>query len=376
MHTLPITKINMKTHTFEGTDKIWSAILNPVQGEMAKDKAVKILSDVFSFSDEEARELLQNAPVILFEDISHDQAERILNFMEDRGLPLVITDSLLQKRKCFRTVWMNAPDLGFLDREPVPAEMTPVSMEREKALSAGEAIVHIREELNGAPDAEKKEPRRSGANDYQRKYESLWREHNMLVEERLIQDRKIETLEKEVRLLREKENCYLGDLKLSHTEKDTLRQELEAQEICNELLTKQVHEQNDNLTKLANLETSEKVLKERFAALVAEFADTEKVWAERISQVDLEKKHLEQDCENLRATIKELTTKLGEAERKQEELISREALSWCERALKELVKRQEELEGDITGREKLLKAILSEQEKLEQEILRFKKFRN
>ncbi|HNV86643.1 MAG TPA: hypothetical protein PKL97_06730 [Candidatus Omnitrophota bacterium] len=367
--------MSLRRDTVEEIEKIWSVILNPVTGEMAKDRAVRILSEVFSFSDEESRELVQNAPVILFEDLPREQAQRVIDCLHRKGLELLMTDSLLQKRKCFRAVWFEGPRFNFLEEETLIPEIK-LREEDHKVLDPGEAIAHIREELNGNGASIRRESRAEGAMDFKRKYEMLLREHNLLGEERLIQDRKIETLEKEVRLLREKENCFVADLKIVQTEKETLRQELDALDVRNELLTKQIHEHQQTLTRFSALETSEKVLKERLDSLLAEYADTEKSWASKLSQAEHEKKQLEQDCENLRASVKDLHLKLGEAERRQEELVSREALTWCERALKDLVRRQEELEGDIRDREKLLKGILSEQEKLEQEILRFRKFRN
>jgi len=375
MHTVSMPKMSLRKDTVEEIEKVWSVILNPVAGEMAKDRTSRILSEVFSFSDDESRELIYNAPVILFEDLPRDQAQRVTGCLQRKGLELLMTDSLLQKRKCFRAVWFDGPRFNFLDEETLVSE-AKLPEEEHKALAPGEAIAHIREELNGGSAQVRRESRAEGAMDFKRKYEMLLREHNLLGEERLIQDRKIETLEKEVRLLREKENCFVADLKIFQTEKETLRQELDALDVQNELLTKQIHEHQQTVAKLSALETSEKVLKERLDSLLAEYADTEKSWASKLSQVEHEKKQLEQDSENLRSSVKELHLKLGESERRQEELVSREALTWCERALKDLVKRQEELEGDIRDREKLLKGILSEQEKLEQEILRFRKFRN
>ncbi|GEM_PF-3410043 len=83
----------------------WAVILNTLQEEIKKRSAAQQIQMFFSVSIEEARELLENTPIILLDSISEDNAEKIRDVFVNSGLDVVITGETLVKRKCFRTVW-------------------------------------------------------------------------------------------------------------------------------------------------------------------------------------------------------------------------------------------------------------------------------
>ncbi|MBI4970457.1 MAG: hypothetical protein HZC17_01250, partial [Candidatus Omnitrophica bacterium] len=95
----------------------WSVILNPLQEEVKKRTAAQQLQIFFSVSLEEARELIENTPIILLDSISVDSAEKIKDVFIASGLDVVITSETLVKRKCFRTVWPKEPTLDQIIRQ-------------------------------------------------------------------------------------------------------------------------------------------------------------------------------------------------------------------------------------------------------------------
>ncbi|MBI4398200.1 MAG: hypothetical protein HY586_03655 [Candidatus Omnitrophica bacterium] len=83
----------------------WAVILNPVTEEVKKRSAASQIQLFFSATLEEARELLENTPIILFDSLSEEVAEKVRDIFTGAGLDVVMTSETLVKRKCFRTVW-------------------------------------------------------------------------------------------------------------------------------------------------------------------------------------------------------------------------------------------------------------------------------
>ena len=95
----------------------WSVILNPLQEEVKKRSTAQQLQSFFSVTLEEARELIENTPIILLDTLSEDSAEKIKEVFTSSGLDVVITSETLVKRKCFRTVWPKEPTLDQIIRQ-------------------------------------------------------------------------------------------------------------------------------------------------------------------------------------------------------------------------------------------------------------------
>lgn len=354
---------------FAEADNSWSIILGPVRGELAKTRAVHKISEAFSVSEEEACSLIDNAPIVLLEDLSYDSARKIKVYFEGNDLSVQFSNNPLEKRKCFRTVWPEVPRLSFAMETPV-RDSTSKGVDRE-VLSAGDAIAHIREEIMNGNASEPTEGRPGTDGNVTRKYEALGREYSLLAEDKMIQDQKLEALDKEVRFLRDKEGATTAQLKTALVERENLMHELEAVKIKNELMKGELESRDSKVkTRLAEMEVENQALRERMDSLGREYEEAEKVWVARYRKKEEDTKPIEAEAADLRAKMMGLSAKVAEADEFRKRAVSEEVLRLREQALKELVKRQEWLAREIMEKEKLLKTVLSEQERMEQEILK------
>ncbi len=94
----------------------WSVILNPLQDEMRKRAAAQQLQLFFSVGPDEAKELLENTPIILLDVLSEENAQKIKDIFINSGLDVLITSETMVKRKCFRTVWPKEPTVDQIVR--------------------------------------------------------------------------------------------------------------------------------------------------------------------------------------------------------------------------------------------------------------------
>ena len=367
----------IRKRTFAEPDSSWSVILNPVKGELAKSRAVDKISQTFSITAEEAYQLIENAPVILLEDLSYETANKIKIYLNENGLEIEFTNNPLEKRKCFKTVWPEEPRFNFPESETYHPSISRAAPSSREILSSEQAIAHIREEMNG--DGAKLAKLDASENEFafSKKYEVLLRQYNLLVEDKLIQDKKLEALEKEVRFLREKESTTAGDLKSLSAERENLLHEVEALRVKHELAVRQSEvEDGSRESRFRALESEKKAMREKLEALELEYDEAEQCWAEKLKDKEDALSGFELRLQTLQKQLEDYRQKAGDETRAREKVLAEGTLGLRETALKELVRRQEELEQDITDKERRLKLVLAEQERLEKEIVRAKQLKN
>ncbi|GEM_PF-1465417 len=352
-------------------DKSWSLILAPVRGELAKSQTTDKLSQFFSISEEESSQLVESAPVILLEDMPYETAQKAKHYLDESGVEIILTNNPLQKRKCFKTVWPEEPRLNF-----VPRETSLFEPPSRKEFFSPEQPAPRRDEGSRNGASVLKNTGFDDQGEYQKRYELLLHQYNLLAEEKLIQEQKALAIEKEVRFLRDKDNAASSHLKALALDKENLLHELEALRVKHELVAKQLEAaEAAQSRKFSAVENENKAMKERIEALEKEYEEAETLWARKLKAKDDEVRGHEDQRELFRRKAEDLSLRLEDAERSYQRALVEETMGLRERALRELVKRQEDLEREITEKEKLLKTILAEQEIFEQEIVRAKQLK-
>lgn len=347
-------------------------ILSPVKGELAKSQTTDKLSQFFSISSEESAQLVESAPVILLEDMPYETAQKAKHYLDESGVEIILTNNSLQKRKCFKTVWPEEPRLNYVAFEQHFEPQTP----RKEYVPQEPVAQARREERPKAGDSILKSIGFDDQGEYQKKYELLLHQYNLLVEEKLIQEQKADAIEKEVRFLRDKDNAASGHLKTLAADKENLMHEMEALRVKHELVAKQLEDAQASQTqKFAALEGETKTLKDRLEMLQKEYEEAEMLWSRKVKSKDDEVRGYESQTEAFRIKTEELAHRLEQAEKNYQRALAEETMGLRERALRELVKRQGELEKEITEKEKALKSILAEQELFEKEIVRAKQLK-
>lgn len=91
----------------------WCLILNPIYNEIDKRKVAHKISEMFSLSPEEAEELVDNTPIILLDNLPRAVADRVKKHFQPTGAEVFMTNEVYLKRKCYRTVWPEPPNLSF-----------------------------------------------------------------------------------------------------------------------------------------------------------------------------------------------------------------------------------------------------------------------
>lgn len=90
----------------------WAVILDRPASDFSKNRAVDKLAELFSLSAEEAKDLVANTPLILLDHLSMDLAERIKGQFLHSNVDCSLTNDTFTKRKCFRAVWPEQPNLA------------------------------------------------------------------------------------------------------------------------------------------------------------------------------------------------------------------------------------------------------------------------
>ena len=123
------------------SEQNWCLILNPLYNEIDKRKVSRKISETFTLSTEEADDLVNNTPIILLDNLSHETASQVKDFFRPTGAELLMTNEVYLKRKCYRTVWPEPPSLSFLATE-VPEPERPKS--ESHRLHPDEALEEMR----------------------------------------------------------------------------------------------------------------------------------------------------------------------------------------------------------------------------------------
>jgi hypothetical protein len=104
---------NRKKQTEE---RNWCVVLHRLQNEIDKKKVASKISEVFGLSLDEAFDLASNTPIILLDNLNEEIAAQIKDYFSVLGAEMKMTNDVFVKRKCYRTVWPEAPNLSFLHK--------------------------------------------------------------------------------------------------------------------------------------------------------------------------------------------------------------------------------------------------------------------
>lgn len=95
-------------------DGNWALILNPVQSEIEKADLTQKLIEIVSFSMDEAAQLVDLTPLVLFDGVDVGKANDLKKYFEKQNIDVIISNDAALKKKCHKTIWPEPPDFGFL----------------------------------------------------------------------------------------------------------------------------------------------------------------------------------------------------------------------------------------------------------------------
>lgn len=120
-----------------GEEQNWCVILAPIKNDFDKKKVAQKISEIFELSTEESSDLVSNTPIILLDNLTKNIAQQVQEYFRSLGAEMRLTNDVLQKRKCYRTVWPETPNLSFLHQwQPAkaPESSAPEAMEPDQAV--------------------------------------------------------------------------------------------------------------------------------------------------------------------------------------------------------------------------------------------------
>lgn len=171
-----------KTH---GEEQNWCVILSPLKNEFDKKKVAHKISEIFTLSNEESMDLVSNTPIILLDNLTKNIAGKVKEFFNGIGADTVLTNDVLQKRKCYRTVWPEAPNLSFLQQwQPAgshPGAEVISTSEAIEAINAIEPPIPITAKSTNLKFSDFQRPERDAA--AQQEADRLRKENGMLREQ-------------------------------------------------------------------------------------------------------------------------------------------------------------------------------------------------
>ncbi len=122
-----------------GEEQNWCVILSPLRSELDKKRVAQKIASIFALSAEEAADLVANTPIILLDNLTKSVAGQVRDYLRGAGAEILLTNDVLQKRKCYRTVWPDPPNLSFLH-----GWQPAVKQEPQEALAPDDAVHEIR----------------------------------------------------------------------------------------------------------------------------------------------------------------------------------------------------------------------------------------
>lgn len=131
----------LRSKKTQGEDQNWCVILSPIASELDRKKVAQKIANVFSLSFDESQDLVRNTPIIILDNLSRPIAVKLKEYFRASGAETILTNDVFQKRKCYRTVWPEPPNLGFL-HEWNPLEEN--KQENEQPLNPEDALHEIR----------------------------------------------------------------------------------------------------------------------------------------------------------------------------------------------------------------------------------------
>ena len=129
----------------QNPEQNWFVVLNSFENEIDRKKISQKISEIFSLSLEESLDLVSNTPIILLDNLNKAVALQLRDYFKVLGANLTLSNDVLFKRKCYRTVWPQQPNLGFLHQWKPPLEQRDrLSQNLQEALDPEEALHEIR----------------------------------------------------------------------------------------------------------------------------------------------------------------------------------------------------------------------------------------
>ncbi|MBI4357704.1 MAG: hypothetical protein HY584_00240 [Candidatus Omnitrophica bacterium] len=112
----------------------WALILDRSTNEFTKNRVAEKLAQLFSLSNEEGKDLIENTPIILLDHMPLESVEKIKEQLSQWSIDCSLTNDTFTKRKCFRAVWPEQPDLDRLlnksSSDPILSSEGPVPVNR------------------------------------------------------------------------------------------------------------------------------------------------------------------------------------------------------------------------------------------------------
>lgn len=96
------------------TQAEWAIVLDRLPNETTKPAAVDLIVKTFPLSAEEARDLVESTPIVLLDQLPLEVAEQIKKFFSASQVPCTVTRDAFAKRKCFRAIWPEQPNLSSI----------------------------------------------------------------------------------------------------------------------------------------------------------------------------------------------------------------------------------------------------------------------
>ena len=355
--------MRFRSAKIQSEDSNWSVILNPLRSELDKKRVGEKIAELFRVSYEEARELVRNTPIILLDKLTHPEALQLQSILQGIRAEVTLTSNHLAKRRCFRAIWPENPDLSFLETPLSPAHQPVKEQGVEEAPLPVPVSTSLPAHFASADEGEKKE--------YEKKLKTL----ELLYEERTRENQELKrSLEEELKkhsdqakedhrtLHEDWEERYQG-LKSEYQESKAIYEEkFLAQQNEFEVLKERVHEMENLQEKAAHLEKQAQELlqklnqfesaKEELSRVVKERTDEVNLWREKYhllaqkserfeSLYEGEKKRREQLEESVRQTA-EMTDRI----RRDLEIQAAETQRWREK-FEELEENQKHLEKEF-----------------------------
>lgn len=386
----------LRNRQVRDNDQNWCVVLNSVASEIDKKKIAQKIADTFSLSSTEASDLVSNTPIILLDNLNRPLAAKAKEYFRVAGAEVILTNDMLRKRKFYRTVWPEPPNLSFLMNWE-PAAVHPAVDENE-ALAPEEALHAIRSR-NKTSDPSPSRDGVGASEDFERwkkeclalREEVAWlrEEVDRRIKEQLsfqekmvppseLQDRErqIQDREREIqeirRLLYETEERY----RLLKSEYD------EARALFGQKISETAQEATRWQRKFEEMNGSLQALQEEGRGAEERYRDLQKKHLamledmegrlRRAREWEVQVRAQETEIESLRREVAQVRERLAKQEMAGRASLEKGRAAEREEKLRRLVDEQRKMETEIREREEAIRRILEEQVSVERDMLREK----
>ncbi|MBN1492591.1 MAG: hypothetical protein JW938_00440 [Candidatus Omnitrophica bacterium] len=137
----------------------WAMVLNPLKSEVEKAELVEKLIEIFPFSLDEASQLVERTPLVLFDDLPLSTASELKLYFKQLNVDVLITNDKNIKRKCFKAVWPSLPSFDFLKslhEQELPSEAPVEERKKEEPQPAETEFETPSPEEEALPEAKPK----------------------------------------------------------------------------------------------------------------------------------------------------------------------------------------------------------------------------